>query len=1404
MTSEAAASSLQQLIETLDSVDPRAWHLLGILACERRVATAALERVAPSTADDGDHFVLRRWLDTSVAAGLLVEAGVVYGLAAARSAGGERAFALAPGYRPLILRRMAGAGELPAILRDAQRLLADGSIAAAIVAIYGGDVGALPAAVAALRGKIPNGEDAAFARRLLRESICAPFDAQFLERTWRQLAPRVAQQILSDTLVELDAVEGLYAWAVTTLARDAQRELSAAFARVVAEHALLRGDGATLQLATGRLGLREAFAFSAAARYATGDLPSARAALADAFESARGGERKALHAGAAAPLLALLALDSDAPGETATVKALMRAPLREAPLLPGFEASSALPAAQRALRVLLRSLKQTDEARRDPSPHQLPQHTAAWELLLLGLDVALHSDTELARAAWARRLANSAGRWQRAGYEWLARQGQALAHALHAEIAAQSGAFTPRPRELYLVDLLRARPAWQKALDALSSFAEEAARPAKVVALRVAWFVDMTRAELARPVLEEFRPESGWSRGHRSSADELYALRDELPPEDVAVLATGQRVGKEWQLNEAAFEALCGHPRVFNGARGRLPVEVVRSICRIETRREHGHLIIQVEPRGAHEGVNLVVQSESRLLVCRVTPLLAKLFQLLPLGARVPLSHERDALEVLARLAGHVELRSATPDARRAVPADSTPCLRISPSAGALWLEAGVRPFGAGGRFLPPGLGRRKLTAHVEGELLDCERDLELEQRRFDELLAHAPSLASALASERQTAGARDNPFSTAMGEEGLFALLSELRESGLQCALEWQNTRPVHARGRLGAKDLKGAVRRVKGWYIATGQLSLDAVTRVDLAALLEMPFTRGGRFIRLPSGDFLELEARVQRALQALKLHAVRGERPGELRLSDAALSALESLLQPGSGFEADASVLEWRAFVEATSSREYAVPEALRATLRPYQAEGYEWLCRFSELGLGVCLADDMGLGKTLQVLGLLLRRVQGGPALVVAPTSVCSNWLREIERFAPSLLAVEYVGKHRAALLERCAEQEQPAPEQRRPDVLIASYALLQQDREALSRVTWNTLVLDEAQFIKNADSLRARAAAALRSRYRLAMTGTPLENHLGDLFSIFHFLNPGLLGSWQDFRARYMKPVEQDGDSEPGEALKRLIQPFILRRSKQQVATDLPPITTVDHEVRLSEDEALRYTLLRRQIHEKLRTPHGRREHKLRIFAEIMRLRRFCCHPRLVFPEASEECSKLDAFLELAEELADNGHRALVFSQFVDFLHIAAERLTERGIAHLYLDGSTPKTARSARVAAFQAGEAPLFLVSLKAGGFGLNLTGADYVIHLDPWWNPAVEAQATDRAHRIGQTRPVTVYRLVTKDTIEEQILELHREKRALAEALLAGSDVASRLSVEELGALLGVSESSQPHEPMP
>jgi SNF2 family DNA or RNA helicase len=426
--------------------------------------------------------------------------------------------------------------------------------------------------------------------------------------------------------------------------------------------------------------------------------------------------------------------------------------------------------------------------------------------------------------------------------------------------------------------------------------------------------------------------------------------------------------------------------------------------------------------------------------------------------------------------------------------------------------------------------------------------------------------------------------------------------------------------------------------------------------------------------------------------------------------------------------------------------------------------------------------MGLGKTLQALALILSRAPQGPTLVVAPTSVCMNWQSEAARFAPTLNVILFGGGDRSRTLA----------ELKPLDLVVVSYGLLQQEAERFAGVHWHTAVLDEAQAIKNAQTKRSQAVMALNADFRMAATGTPLENHLGELWNLFRFINPGLLGSQEQFNERFATPIERQQDAATRNRLRRLIQPFILRRTKTQVLAELPSRTEIVREIDLSKDEAALYEALRRSALDRLAeddAPAGQKS--LQILAEIMKLRRVCCNPQLVAPELGLASSKLAAFGELLDELLENRHKALVFSQFVDHLSLIRAELDRRGVRYQYLDGATTMQQRKERVDAFQGGDGDVFLISLKAGGTGLNLTAADYVIHMDPWWNPAVEDQASDRAHRMGQQRPVTIYRLVARHTIEETIVDLHRHKRDLADSLLEGSDVAGKMSAREMLGLL-------------
>jgi SNF2 family DNA or RNA helicase len=349
-----------------------------------------------------------------------------------------------------------------------------------------------------------------------------------------------------------------------------------------------------------------------------------------------------------------------------------------------------------------------------------------------------------------------------------------------------------------------------------------------------------------------------------------------------------------------------------------------------------------------------------------------------------------------------------------------------------------------------------------------------------------------------------------------------------------------------------------------------------------------------------------------------------------------------------------------------------------------------------------------------------------------------------------------------------------------DVLLASYGLLTRETSPFDKVHIATLVIDEAQAIKNADTQRAKSMRAIKADWTIALTGTPLENHLADLWSLFRVVTPGFLGSWDRFRDRFATPIERHASTEKRRLLSRLVRPFLLRRTKSKVLSDLPAKTDIDVNVELSDGEKALYEQARLAAVARIKKADG--DARFIALAALTTLRRLVCHPRLYDAQSTLSSSKLETFLRMLDELRENHHRALVFSQFTSHLALIQEALDARGITYQYLDGQTPERERSKRVDAFQRGEGLVFLVSLKAGGTGLNLTAADFVFHLDPWWNPAVEEQASSRAHRMGQTRPVTVYRLIARGTVEEKIVALHRDKRELAEALIGETDSASKV----------------------
>jgi superfamily II DNA or RNA helicase len=1361
---------------------PAQWRLLGAVALEHGLSRSVLVALWGAALDLK---VLDGWLEQAVSRGLLVAVGPTRALSLTSAPSRESGYSVKPELAQLVLRELSRRAVLGDVAIATQGLLGGRSVSDLSLALQLGDLRGFLRRFSVER--LPRQIPLRSAAEWLRVCICEPFDVAWLESTWGDDARAVAWRVLRESLDAARPCESLYGWLASSFRELATTEEQQELGSLLCEHALLRGDAALARQYLPFLPSSSARGYAAVLAVLEGDLPLAQAHIDEAFSSSLrdksgAGSRRATlpRCGAVSAVLALLLCARDEEAARDLAKRLV-----------SVGTSDAARDAGRAFRALLRYLDEPESEHERIDVHDLGASASVWETLIAAHNVQLHQKQIETRARWAQHLVRSVADWTAAGYGWLAAQGLALARELSAEYAAQELARRGLPEHastsaLSLWDLVAPKPEWQKALHALSAVSETVEAAAEA-SLRVVWYVDMADGSLSRPGLQEQRSGvTGFSQGRRLSLSELYQYRDRLPLDDQRVLdATREVIEGRREFLPEAHEQLLGHGRVVNGARGNLRVEVVRGTCRIETQEEAGYIRVLVEPEGASSGINIVVEGEDRLLVYRVTEAMQRVIDVLPRGMRVPLAHKADVLRVLARLSQSVEVQSPELGVERQVEADTTPCLRFAPHAGAWLVQAGVRPFGTQGRFFVAGTGRQSLTFVAGIERLRCERDFERERACVDRLIMACPSLANAL--EEQEGRPQHEVDNWVLGELGVLTLLSELRRSEVPHELEWPESGRLRLRGD-SRSALRGRLRVNKGWYLVTGGLRIDDVTDVALNELVHAPALAGGRFVRLANGDYVELEERIRRVVSALSAVSARAKPKQDLALHAGAIGALKQLAEE-EGFELDADTTGWLARVQQMSSETFALPASLRAELRPYQLEGYHWLCQLSALGLGACLADDMGLGKTVQILALLLARRDDGPALVVAPTSVCANWAREARRFAPELEVIEYQGDARGPLLERLR-----APGGGR--LVICSYALLLQDQAKLSEPVWGTAVLDEAQFIKNSQSLRAQAAFRLQAKQRIAATGTPVENHAADLWSIFHFINPGLLGDFADFNRRFVKPIEREGAEAPEAQLSRVIQPYVLRRLKREVLTELPPVTELSHEVELSQDEALRYAVLRKQVHDKLFTSHGKRENKIEVLAEITRLRRFCCHPRLVFPDADLESSKIQAFLELVEELRENGHRALVFSQFVDFLALVREVLDERRISYEYLDGSTPQAARQTRVDAFQNGSASLFLISLKAGGFGLNLTAADYVIHLDPWWNPAVEAQATDRAHRIGQERRVTVYRLITKQTIEEKIVELHAKKRTLARSLLEGSGAAAKLSAAELVQLIETSAS--------
>jgi SNF2 family DNA or RNA helicase len=824
---------------------------------------------------------------------------------------------------------------------------------------------------------------------------------------------------------------------------------------------------------------------------------------------------------------------------------------------------------------------------------------------------------------------------------------------------------------------------------------------------------------------------------------------------------------------DKAVAALVGHPLLFWIDAPGTRLELLPGEPELLIKARAGNVTITMQPpvpEGADD-VCVTKETPTRLRVVRITAEHRRIGAIVGAGLVVPLHAEKQVLKAISAISSIVTVQSdiggSAADIDQ-VEADPRLHVHLLPYQQGLKMQVLVRPLPGAGAYYPPGSGAESVIADVGGVRVEARRDLNAEREAERQLVGACHSLEHAEAEHGEWLLGQPVPC---------LELLTELQElDPAKVLVAWPEGESFRVSKKVDSKSVRLTIKRDKDWFAANGEVQIDETRIMDLRALLDMLRSSQGRFVALGDNQFMALSSELHRRL--MELASFGDNHADGVRVHPLASFALEELALDAGGVKADKLWKDHLKRLSDTTAFTPQLPSTLQAELRDYQLEGYEWLARLAHWGVGACLADDMGLGKTVQALALMLARAPQGPTLVIAPTSVCMNWIAEAEKFAPTLKVKLFGAGDRAAMLDGV----EPF------DLVIASYGLLQLEAVSFAKVKWHTIVLDEAQAIKNNATKRSQAVMALQGDFRMVATGTPLENHLGELWNLFRFINPGLLGTSDQFNLRFAGPIEkaQDKRAEAGARtrLRRLIQPFILRRTKAQVLAELPPRTEIVLPVDLTPEETALYESLRRDALEKLaalEAPEGQKS--IQILAEMMKLRRACCNPQLVAPELGLASSKLAAFARLLDELLENRHKVLVFSQFVDHLTLIRQHLDARGIGYQYLDGSTPMMERKKRVDAFQGGDGDVFLISLKAGGVGINLTAADYVIHMDPWWNPAVEDQASDRAHRMGQQRPVTIYRLVARHTIEEGIVELHKHKRDLADSLLEGTDLSARMS---------------------
>ncbi len=935
---------------------------------------------------------------------------------------------------------------------------------------------------------------------------------------------------------------------------------------------------------------------------------------------------------------------------------------------------------------------------------------------------------------------------------------------------------------LPLAEFIGGEEAWENVLSILAaSVKTSGGKSAKAVkAKRLIWLID-PMDERSLGAIEQTQNKAGWSKGQKRSLSALLKKTPEFAsPEDIKVINCLGKSSYYYYYIEVKnwgnlMETLASHPHVYTLQEPHLPLEIRIQEAQIQVDKTGKGASIKLKP--VSPGIKVIKESPTRYIYTKWPSKMLQIYQVLAehgqTSVQIPQKGLAKAKPVIESISQSIPVSGSFVKASLTTKKSANiPVVQLTPVNEQLHVQFLVELVKDKQPLLVPGVGSSEIIMeNASGKKINVIRDKEKEKGLLFALADKISWLQEMKVSSAQM-----------FIDDGqcILDFLSDMKEKAPEVKIIWPKGERKKVARVISYADINVDVKHAGNWFELDGDVEVDEKLKFTIRQLLEK--SQGGtlKYVQLDDKTYLTIQKDLQKRLAAL--NAVANPKGQKLEVHPLGTAGVERFIENVPGAKTDKKWQGHLKKLEETRTYRPSLPGNLKAELRPYQTDGVLWLDRLRHWGVGACLADDMGLGKTIQAIAMLLKNANNGPSLVIAPSSVCPNWKTEIIRFAPTLSASMLKNNKREETLETIGNSQ----------VLIVSYGLVQSNPDLLAKRSWNIVVLDEAHAIKNPKSIRCKAVMKLDAKFKILTTGTPIQNHLGELWTLFNFMNPGMLGSFDQFNKKYMQGNGVSGQKEGRAALNRYISPFILRRNKNDVLDDLPEKTEITLHVSLSDEERAMYEVLREAAIEQInnRDNAGGARH-MQILAEITRLRQMSCHPRLADPGSKLQSSKLDALDNLVGDLLDAGHKALVFSQFTKHLALIKQMLDKKGVSYQYLDGSTPSKKREEAINNFQNGQSDLFLISLKAGGVGLNLTAADYVIHMDPWWNPAIEDQASDRAHRIGQTRPVTIYRLIAENTIEEKIVKMHHEKRDLADKLLSDTDQSAKISSEELFELI-------------